>query len=285
MGAALASGLRVAGQRWSLVLVLFLVNLGCGLVFTTASWSWLAMALGESLATRTLHADLDANVFVDLFVHHAESLRMLLLSGGVLALLFALLGVWLNAVTVVAVAEDGNLGEAMRRGLHFYGTFLHLWILASLLYVAGAAAAFVLGRGLARWAAESPAEMTVYWVGAALAAVGALLLLFLSVVHDHARIRVAATGAGAGRAYAWAMNFVVVRERRALPLAAVLLAMGGAVWAVYQTVGKLMTTTSGPGLTVSLVWGEMLLLARMSLRVWLFAAETDLQSLARDEGR
>ncbi len=279
----IAAGLCAARQRWPVVLLLFAVNLAYGLIFTAASWSWLSLALGRSLATRTLHADLDANVFVDLIMHHGESLGLLLMSGGALAAMFALLGVWLNATAVAAVAEDGNLARWMNRGAQLYGPFLRLWMLTGVLCVASAGATFFLGRWLVRVSAESPVESTFYWVSAGCAALGAGLLLFWSTVHDHARIRVAAAGGGAALAYVWALRFAVVRERRAVPLAALWLAGGGVLWAIYQTVGMLMATTSGPELAVSLIWGEMLLAARMLLRVGLFAAENDLQNLAPDE--
>ncbi len=285
VSAVIAAGLRVALQRWPAVLLLFVVNLAYGLIFTAASWSWLSLALGTSLATRTLHADLDANVFVDLFLHHGESLQLLLVSGGILAAMFALLGVWLNATAVAAVVEDGTLGRWMSRGAQLYGRFLRLWMLTGMLCVASAGATFFLARWLVRLSADSPVESTFYWVSAGGAALGAGLLLFWSTVHDHARIRVAATGAGAAPAYAWAVRFAVARERRAVPLAALWLAGGGVLWAIYQTVGMLIATTSGPELAVSLIWGEMLLVARMLLRVGLFAAENDLQAFASDDGR
>ncbi|MFQ5668446.1 MAG: hypothetical protein ACE5I7_18735 [Candidatus Binatia bacterium] len=280
MGAAYVAGLWTALRRWALVLVLLLVNLLSGLGFTAVAWSWLSMALDSSLATRTLLADLDVNVFVDLFVHHGDSLRMLLVAAGVMAVFFILVGVWLNAVTVVAVGDDAGTGECMRRGFSLYPAYARLWLLATVMNAISVGVAFLIGRGLTRWLAESPSEMSFYWAVAAGAVAGAVLLLFFVTVHDHARIRSAATGAGAVRAYVWAIRFVGKREWRAVPLAAILTASGIAVWAVYQTVGMLVATDSSPGVVLSLAWGETFLLARTILRVWFFAAETELQNIA-----
>ena len=114
--------------------------------------------------------------------------------------------------------------------------------------------------------------------GSALVA-GALLLLF-TATHDHARIHSAATGTGAAGAYVWALGFVVARERRALPLLGMLLLTGGAGWCVYQTLGRLLVTTSTTGVVGALLWGELLMVCRMFLRVWSFAAQTELQHLS-----
>jgi hypothetical protein len=273
----------MALQRWPVALALFLANLAFGLLFSVAAWRWLAAALDHSLATRTLLAHLDMNVFVDLFVHHQESAQAWLLGGALLALVSCLLAVWSNAVAVVAVGEEGPLADALSRGVALYPTFLGLWLMSSVAQAASAGAAVTMGWMLVRWTAESSLEMSWYWASGAGVAVGALLLFFFSVVHDHARIHCTATGSGAARAYGWALRLVAVREPRALPLAGILLATGLAAWAVYQAVGALIPTHSGPALAASLLWGELLLLFRMALRVWLFAAETELQR-AREEG-
>ncbi|HVO24146.1 MAG TPA: hypothetical protein VMW56_11010 [Candidatus Margulisiibacteriota bacterium] len=281
MGRALGLGFLAALRRWPVVIVLFVANLAAGFCFTAAAWSWLSVSLDNSLASRTLLTDLDWNVFVDLLVHHGQSLRMLLLGGLLLALPAGLLGIWLNATAVVAVGEDGTLGECMRRGLALYARFFQLSVLSNTLCAAGIAGGLSLGWRLARWTAESPSEITVYCAIGALSLVAGLLLLFLVTVHDHARVRTTASGVGALRAYLWAVRFVARREWRALPLAFLLLSLGFVLWVVYQTVGMLVATTTGRGVALSLMWGQSLLCARMLLRVWCFAAVTELQSLRR----
>jgi hypothetical protein len=281
MGAAYVAGWHTALRQRPLVLVLFVANLVFGVLFAATAGSWLSLALDASLATRTLLTDVDLNVFVDLFVHHGGGLRMLLIGGGALAGLFALLGIWTSAVTVAAVGEPRRLAGCLHRGLELYPRYFRLWVITMLLDAASITAAVLISRGLTRWTAESAAELTYYWCVAAGASVGAALLLVLTTVHDHARIRCARADIGAARAYMWAFGFVCRREARAAPLAMLLLATGFAVWVVYQTVGMLIVPASAFGLTLSLLWGEMLLLGRMLLRVWFFAAETALQTSAR----
>ncbi len=91
MVSAFVQGLRTAVQRWPIVLLLFLASVASALSFTAAAWSWLSLALDSSVATRTLLTDLDVNVFIDLFVQHGESLRMLV---PVTGLLLSMLCLW-----------------------------------------------------------------------------------------------------------------------------------------------------------------------------------------------
>lgn len=280
MGRAYVTGLRLALRRWPVILLLYAVSLAGALSFTAVAWSWLALALHASLATRTLLTNLDMNAFIDLLAYHTESLRMLGVSGAELAAPFLLLGIWLDAVAVLNVAEDTPLGDCLRRGVELYPTYLQLWLFAGLLDACGIGLAYLVGHGLARWTAESANEFAFTRSLAAGATVGALLLLFTTTVHDHARIRCVATGAGAVRAFLWALVYVARREWRALPLTLLLLGSGALVWLAYQLLGHLIVTRSASGVTLSLLWGEVLLLARMLLRVWSFAAETTLQSLS-----
>lgn len=279
MGQAFGLGFLAALRRWPVVVILFVANFVAGLCFAGAAWTWLAESLDRSLPTRSLLTDLDWNVFVDLLVHHAQSLRMLLAGGVLLAVPAVLLGIWLNAAAVVAVGEDGSLGDCLRRGLTLYPTFFRLSLLSNLLSAAAIGCGVLVGRGLTRWTAESGSELTFYLAAGAGVLLGALLLVFLLTVHDHARVRSTARGAGALRAYAWALRFVARREWRALPLALVLLSISFTVWVVYQTGGMLVAPNSAHGVVLSLLWGQVLLLARMLLRVWTFAAATELQSL------
>jgi hypothetical protein len=279
MSAAYLAGLRTAIRQWRLCMVLFAASLAAALCFAAATWVWLANALDNALPTRTLLTDLDMDVFVDLLVHHEESLRMLLATAAVAAVFFGVLSVWLNGAVVAAIADDVALSDALRRGLGSCPTYFRLWLLAAVSNGASVLAVFLITRGLTRWTAESAAEMTYYWVVGSGGTAGALLVFFFTTAHDYARIRSSITGAGAVRAYAWALGFVVRREWRALPLAAALCASGFGMWVIYQTVAMLIPTTSAGGVAGSLVWGQVLMLARAVLRVWWFAAETELQSM------
>ena len=280
MGAAYVDGFRSALRRWPVVLLAFLASLSTGAVFMAASWSWLSLALDNSLATRTLLTDLDMNVFVDLFLHHGDSWRMLLGAGAMLAAVVAAVTVWLNAITVIACGEDASLGACVRRGVDVYAPFLRLALVALCVDLATLATVYAAAHWLVRWTAESSAEMTFYWISGGAGALGAVVLLFLTTVHDHARIRCVATGSGATRSYLWALAYVARRERRALPLALCLFTSGSAVWIVYQTVGMLMPAHSATGVVVSLLWGQAFMLWRALQRVWSFAAGTELQGLS-----
>jgi hypothetical protein len=185
--------------------------------------------------------------------------------------------VWLNAAAIVAVGDEISVPGCLLRGVQLYPTYLGLWALSNGCMTASAVALFLCGRWLTRWTAESAAEMTFYWIVAGGALVGALSWLFFATVHDHARIRSRTGEVGTLRAFGWALAYVGRRQRRALPLAALLVATSAALWAVYHGLSHSLAIKSASGVTLSLLLGEALLLARMFLRVWWFAAETYLQ--------
>jgi hypothetical protein len=284
MRRAYYSGLAAALHCWPIVLVLFLASFTSALAFGAAAWSWLSLALDNSLATRSLLSNLSAQVFIDLFIHHRESFLMLLASGVVMAAGFVLLGAWLNAIAVAAVTAAGSFSACVVRAFRTYPTYLGLTAVVSLLHLAAIGASLLLDRGLMRWAAESASEMTPYWIAALSTTFGGLGVLFFATVHDHARIRATSTDAGVWRALGWAFAFVIERERRALPLAAALLASSVLPWLVYQSIASLIPTHSAFGVTLSLLWGQVLLLVRMFVRVWWLAAETQLQRATEPAG-
>jgi hypothetical protein len=272
-------GFRTALLRWPLAFLLFAATALPGLVFAATAWLWLAAALDKSLATRTLLTDLDMNVFVDLIGHHGESLWMLLLGGALLVAACWLLGVWLNATTIAAVADDTPLAAAARRGLDLYVTFLGLGLVALAVDALLILGTVGVGRWLIQATANTPSETTVSLIVGGGAGVAGSLVLCFTTIHDHARIHSAATGSGAAAAYVWAVGFVTRREPRAVPLALLLLATGVGVWLVYQTVGTLFVTTWTPAIVLSVLWGEALIFSRMFLRLWGFAAQTELQNM------
>jgi len=274
------SGWRAAVQRWPLAVFLFAAACVPSFAFSALAWSWLADALDRSLATRGLLTDLDMNVFVDLLEHHGEGLWMLGLAGLLLTAVCWLIGVWLNAMAIVAVTDDLPVRAAAHKSLDLYVTFLALDVLAVLVDAALLLAAVAAGRCLLHWTAEAPSELGVYGIIAGAAGIAGMLLVLVTSAHDHARIHCAATGAGAVGGCLWAFGFVLVRQRQAVLLMVLLLATGGAGWLAYQTGAKLLVTTSTPGILWAMLWGELFLFFRAFVRVWRFAAQAKLQTLA-----
>jgi hypothetical protein len=281
VGHALVIGLGSAFRRWPLVIILWAAGVLFALAFSLISGQWLAWALNASLASRSLLKDLNVNVLTDLWVYHRESLAMLGIVGLVLVIAYVSFSIWLNAGVVRSVQDvdaPGTLSEFWRRGLVLYPLFARLWVLATVVEVAALVAVGLGGRLAIRWLAEVPHEMARYYaLGGALLLAGGLLL-FLVTIHDHARIYAVRKRVGALRAYGWAAWFVARGDVRAVPLALVLVLLGAAAWLVYQTVAMLMPATSSLGITVSLLWGQLLLQARAVLRVATFAAHTELQA-------
>jgi hypothetical protein len=280
MRRAFVSGVGAACRYWPVVLMLFAAGVAAAVTFGAAAWCWLSVALGRSLATRTLLTDLDAQIFIDLVAYHSEGFALLLTTGLVLAGCCWLLGVWLNAVTVAAVAREMAWWQSPLEGCRAFPTYLCLCAVINLAQAAVIVGLLFGGRAVIRWTADSATEMAFYWISGTAVLLGGAVVFFLATVHDHARVRAAKTGASALAALRWALRYVGYQDGRALLLAIILLVTSLLVWLFYQTVSGIIRTDTAFGVTLSLVWGEALLLSRAFLRVWWFASASHMQSAA-----
>ena len=276
---ALFRGWVTAGRLWPFVTVLWLINAVFGVLFFLASSYWLSLALDHSLATRTLLRDLDPNVLVDLYHHHGESFRLLLVTAVLLAIGYLLLWFWLHGTVIFAVrAEKGTLSRAAwRAGLHTTAAMAWLFLVAALALalltgVVGAAA-----WGFWRWTIANPAPMLPYQILAAAGLIWAGGAVLLTAVHDHARIRVCATGEGVWTSYRWAWGFVWRGGEGAFLLAVALHLVALSLWVTHQSIGMAFPVGALVGVAGALVWGQMFLFVRMWIRVWFFAAQNELQ--------
>jgi hypothetical protein len=279
MRAALVRGARRAAVCSPLVVVLWFVNGLFGAFAALASGTWLFVALDGSLATRTLLKDLDPEVFVDLYARHGAGFRMLLVVLAVLAVAYLLLWFCLQAAIILAVREGTRaaLREVWTRGVETAPRMATLFVIAALAMLAWSGAVGGAVWGLLEASRTSPAAMVwAYIVGSGFFLWGAGAV-FLVAVHDHARIRACATAGGASSTYRWAFRFVLRGGERAFALALVLQACGFLIWMGYQWVGLSVPVNELIGVTGSLLWGQAFMLARMWVRVWIFAAQGEIQ--------
>lgn len=279
MRAALVAGARRAAARLPLAALLWVVNAAFGLVAALASGYWLFVALDRSLATRTLLENLDPEVFVDLYAHHGGSFRMLLFVLGILAAGY--LGLWfcLQATIIFAVREKsrGGLWGAWTRGVERAPSMAALFLIAGAAMAVWSAGVGAAVWGMLRLADASPAAMVWAYVvgsGSALWGAGAV---FLVAVHDHARIRAVGAEAGPIAAYRWAFRFVLAGGERAFGLALVLQSVGFTLWLGYQWVALGVPVNQLVGVVGSLLWGQAFMAARMWFRIWVFAAQNEIQ--------
>lgn len=277
---ALFRGCVRAAQLWPFVTVLWLVNVLFGVLFFLAASYWLALALDHSLATRTLLRDLDPNVLVDLYRHHGESFHLLLVSALLLAIGYLLLWFWLHGTVIFAVrAEKGMVSRAAwRSGLHTTAAIAWLFVFAALVMALFTASVVGAAWGLWRWTIASPQALLTYQIVGAAACVWAAGAVLLTAIHDHARIRVCVTGEGAWTAYRWAWGFVLHGGERAFLLASSLQLVALSFWVTHQSIGIAFPVSALVGVVGALVWGQMLLFVRMWIRVWFFAAQSELQA-------
>lgn len=257
--------------------MVFAASLLGGGAFMACSWVWLASALDSSLATRSLATSLDFNVFIDLLSHHGASLKVFLFMALGLLVVGSLLWVGINSIVLAALTGRRlSFADARRVGLEKYFPFLKLWVAATTAYTLSIGGTYLGGHLLLRWTAAGASEMTHYGIVATCVVLGMAAILAIATIHDHARIRCLETGEAATASGLWACAYVV-RERRALPLASLLACTTVVGWVVYQLAGSVVATDSATGLSISLIIAQVFMAFRALVRVWAFAAATDLQ--------
>ncbi len=278
MRGAYSCGAVRAAKCWPLSAALWLVNGVFGVAFAVASGYWLARALDGSLATRTLLRDLDPDVLIDLYLYHGEGFRMLLVLALFMGAVYAILWCWFHGVVILAVGAGrrADPGETWVRGMEAAPVLAQVLVIAASILVL-----FSAGLGGAAWLVirgtlGGPSAMLPYYIGGGSAALWLFGCVYLVAVHDHARIRACLSGQGAFASYGWAWRFVLRGGEKAFRLAVALQVTALALFIAYQWTGAVFQTTAGLGVTGSLLWGQAYMFARMLMRVWFFAAQSEL---------
>lgn len=279
---AFVHGARLAVKCWPLALALWIINALLGIALGCAAGYWLAIALDGSFATHGLLKDLDPNVLIDLYFHHFSSFRILVFIVALTAVAYVLLWCWLHGAVILSAQSGGALRvrEALHRGWELSFTMFELFLIAAAILLAFSILLWALLRPLILWTMESGSEV----LPAAIAAGGGVLWLLgfilLVAIHDHARIRACSAGGSSVASYRWAARFVVRGGEPAYLLALALNLTALAVWVLYASVAIQIPTSNSAGVAGALVWGQLLVYSRMALRIWFFAAQSDLQSPA-----
>ncbi|HVM96843.1 MAG TPA: hypothetical protein VMT89_10660, partial [Candidatus Acidoferrales bacterium] len=157
-------GWRLATEQWRVVVALFVGSVSGGGSFMAFSWWWLGRTLDNSLVTRTLLTDLDANIFVDLLRHERGGIAMLLSQGAVLGAGLVIIWVWLNGTAAVAVSTGATLRSSSRVSLQFYPRLLLMATMTIGAQALGAASAVLSARLLTHWTMRWSSEMTSFWI-------------------------------------------------------------------------------------------------------------------------
>ena len=166
---------------------------------------------------------------------------------------------------------------AWRSGLHTTAAMGWLFVVATVVLALFSGLVGTAVWAVWRWTIASPAAMRTYQILAAGGSVWVIGTVFLTAVHDHARIRVCATGEGVWASYRWAWGFVSWGGERAFLLAALLQLVAVSFWVTHQSIGLAFPVSALVGVAGALLWGQLLLFARMWIRVWFFAAQSELQ--------
>ncbi len=265
IGRVLRNGWSLLRTRLLLGGILYAASAALAFLFGSLAWSWLERSLDSSLPSRTLLTDLDANVVVDLLVHHGESLRMLLGQGILVLIAGLLISVWTQAAVAISFTSDATVGESLRLARSRLGTFGLLWLLnVSVTALALAALGLILYLATKTSLVLFNERIGNLLWGTALL-LGGCLVLVSSAIHEQARIHSAATDREAVQAWNWALRFTTVKTP--LPMLIALGAMGvqALSYGIYWAGSELFVVTNSTTLGLSLIWGQLWLMVRIVL--------------------
>lgn len=282
MGRLVRFGWHTARERMALVGIGLLLSWIAAFLFAGFSWVWLARALGDSLPTRTLLAELDVHVAIDLLVHHRHSLHMLLGQGVLIAAIGLGAWIWLQATTALAVSSKGSLRECAAFGRAYLGRYMLLWLTSAATVVISLAIVLGLVRWLetSNWIELSTGRQLLVWgVGAAMAVA---VYVVATTWHDHARIHLATADTSTAPGMLWALRFVLRNGAQALSLTGLCLLGNALLLWMYHWSSSLAVGDAALRVPVAFALGQAWMILRIFLRLWLVGAAAALQ--AREEG-
>jgi hypothetical protein len=281
MFSSVLKGLGAAWRQPKLVFLLWAWNLLLAAAVTLPMWAWLRDTLDLAVEGPALLGQFNAGAMADLVKYADPNPFDLLGAGARGAVLVALVAsAFMNGgiLEVLGTPDDRRsfMHRFFRGGGHFFWRFMRLMIIAAVPCILVVGAVVALITPALQPLADSEWGYGMYVAGlltlAAVSVCGGFFILAL----DYARIRVAREDSrGMFVAYIRAMGFVMRHAFAAYGMAIVVLVVVGVVLLLYVGHETVWTTTGWGTLLLLIVLQQLVVLARMGLRVALVGAERD----------
>lgn len=281
MVSSILTGLRTAARQPKLLLLLWSWNLLLGAAAALPMWAWLRSALDLTVDGPSLLGRFNVGALADLVKYSGTNPFDLLGAGARGAVVIALVGsAFVNGGILEALAAAHDRRSFMHRffrgGGHFFWRFVRLFVIAAIPAVF--AAGLVAGALTPALDGLADGEWGYGFYLAGLVTLGAVAFVggFFLLALDYARIRVAHDDSrGMFRAYVGAMGFVLRHAFAAYGMAIVVLVAVSIVLLLYVGHETVWTTTGWATLLLLLAVQQVVILARIGLRVSLVGAQRD----------
>jgi hypothetical protein len=142
----LTQAFRRTTQNWKMVLVIFLVNFGLGLILAFPAFNILQAESDNSLAFNNLIADLDFTVFSDFLRISGKALKPLLPIGLILTTVYAILNIFFSGgiLSQFTIRDTFRLFDFLKNSAHHFVRFLLLFLVQLLFLLFAAIVSLVL---------------------------------------------------------------------------------------------------------------------------------------------
>jgi hypothetical protein len=279
IGGCIRDGIRSAGRRPGLVLLLWAWNLVLGMVVALPAFSWWSGSTSFSRAADAMRDRFDMAVLADIGKYdQLPGFGMLTSTTLGLVIVSLIAGAFVNGGILEVLATDDDRRSLMHRffrgGGHFFGRFLRLLAatLAAAFVTSGIAAA--LTAAATKPLAESDWDAGGFVAGIINLVVLAIVWGFFLLAQDYARIRIAADDSPkAMRAWFRSLGFGLRRLVPTFAIGLTITVASGVLLALWLLYDGSASSSTWVGLLALVVVQQAVVFGRIGLRVALVGAE------------
>ncbi|RRA99132.1 hypothetical protein [Larkinella rosea] len=272
------SAFRLVLRSWRMVLWLYLVNAGLGLLVLLPAYSVIRSETGSSLEYLKLLNHFDYTVYTDFRHTSGPAIDSLLAVGRWLGGLYLIVSIFFSGGILLEVSPASQIRQPFRLSrflsacVHFFGRFfrLFLYVLSILLVIAffGIFVGALAGYSLSEVSNE---ESVIYFAVGCVLVFGFLGLLMLCA-GDYAKVLLFRRDENrALPAFIQAVRFVFAHFRLTFGLYLLLLSMGAVGFTIYFLIESLIVTSGWLPIGLLFIFQQLLIFSRVFLRVWMLA--------------
>ncbi len=142
----LRQAFRRTAQNWQIVLLIFLTNVGLGLILAFPAFSTLQNSSQNSLIFNNLVRDFDFTAFNDFLNNGAKSLKPLMPMSLILSGIYVLLNIFFSGgvLSQFTVRDTFRVGDFLKNSVRYFLPFLAIFLLQLILIIFAFATSIVL---------------------------------------------------------------------------------------------------------------------------------------------
>lgn len=272
----IGSGISQVWANKRLLLPFYLANLFCGLLVMLPFARVLDDFVWKSGVKQKIGEAMDYD-FVFELLHYSDS-GLAAVKGmiPVVPIFYLLVTLFLSGGALVIFAARGKYTPAAFWGgaAAYFGRFIRL----TLMGLPVLAALFCLRylETLVQWVifGSDPYEYIIYWGAWIKMGLGYFGLVLFGLIYDYARIHMVLTDNRKARKSLWhGVKFAARNLKKTITLALILFVSGWVILIAYNIFSNILTAPSWVVLVLLVVWQQLYIISRMTLRLTVYSSE------------